>query len=170
MPEYPLDQHELIYPGQGSPFPVSDPQAAAGVNAQGSVVPPPRREPPTEMPRNKVHLSTLESTSLLPLLRDCRDHCEQCIRACEQTVALHQRSACITIGRATADICRLLESYVTAPGKAQLAPLATDLAMVCARVCESCAVECGKHPQLPEAVTCGQSCRSAAEACRNFAG
>lgn len=168
MPEYPLDRNELIYPGQGSPFPVSDPAEEAG--SRGPLVPAPRKEPPTEMPRSKVHLSTLERTSLLPLLRDCRDHCEQCIRACEQAVEPHKLSACITICRATADLCRLLESYVTAQGKAQLAPLATDLAMVCARACESSAVECGKHPQMEEAVACEKSCRSAAEACRSFAG
>jgi|GEM_PF-2504840 len=169
MPEYPMDKNELIYPGQGSPFPVSDPKSVADAVPHGTAPPPARKEPPTEVPRNKMHLSAMESMPLLEVLRDCMGSCEACIRACEQTMDPHKLSACLVTCRAAADICRLLESYVTSLGKANLSALTTDLAMVCARVCEACAVECGKHPQLPHCVACEKSCRAAAEACRSFA-
>ncbi|MGB3525332.1 MAG: hypothetical protein WBB32_05130 [Flavobacteriales bacterium] len=169
MPEFPIEKKELVYPGEGSPFPTASPSESSSGGPHQPGVPAHPAVPPTELPRNKIHLSAVESKPLLDILSHCIAACERCITGCEQALEPHKYADCIATSRACVDICKLLQSYVTAAEKADLAMLAVDLAMVTARVCEACALQCSKHPNMEHCVACERACREAAKECRSFA-
>lgn len=169
MPEFPMEKKELVYPGEGAPFPVIDGRLGPTGGPHHPGAPAHPASPPTEVPRNKIHLMPIASKALLEALTDCATACERCIAGSAQANEPHRFSGCITIGRACADICILLHSYVVESHHPELAALSKDLALTCGRVCETCAMECGKHPNMPQFATCELACRKCAAECRNYA-
>ncbi len=163
MPEYTMNKSELVYPGEGEPF---SSKAPAGT---------PRRQlphsatPQTGTPRNKIHLAPIALTTWMEEL-------EHCIAACERSAdptllggnAL-KPGLCVTMSRACADICTLLHCYLKKAEVEEVAHLAIDLAPVCARACEACALVCGQHPDVEPCTSSAKACRSCAAECRQAA-
>ncbi len=169
MPEFTMEKKELVYPGGSSPFSVEGGNKGPAGGPHQPGVPSHPASPPTEQPRNKIHLSAVESQPLLDILDHCIAACEHSITDCDHAHEPHKLADCIATSRACADICKLLQSYVRAAGQGNMSRLAVDLAMVCARVCEASALECSKHTHLPHFAACESACREAAQECRTFA-
>jgi hypothetical protein len=163
-PEYSMNRSELVYPGEGDPF-VSKAPPSGG----------PRRpithsaSPQTGHPRNKIHLEPVG-------LKTWMEELEQCIAACERSavpsLADGDRSKpdlCVTMSRACADMCILLHGYLAGAEVQEVAHLAMDLAPVCARACEACALACGLHPDEEPCTSTAKACRSCAAQCRQAA-
>src|SRR5690606_16855148 len=90
MPEFPMEKKELVYPGEGSPFPTASPSESSSGGPHQPGVPAHPAVPPTELPRNKIHLSAVESKPLLDILSHCIAACERCITGCEQALEPHK--------------------------------------------------------------------------------
>lgn len=169
MPEFNLEKKELVYPGDGAPFPVADGRLGRTGGPHHPGTPAHPASPPTEVPRNKLHLMPIESKVLLEALTRCATACERCIAGSKQANEPHRFSSSIALGRASVDICILLHSYLVESHHPEIAALSKDLALTCARVCETCAMECGKHPNMQDCVACELACRNCAEECRSYA-
>jgi hypothetical protein len=164
MPEYPMDPNELVYPGEQEPFAS---KAGPGEGQGGRLRHP--AVPPTEVPRDKLHL---EPTAVKALMEECL----RCVTACERCADTKSYGPdhgkyhkCITLSRACADICLLLHGYLGHSHISEMAHMAVDLAPVCARACEACALTCGQHPDMEVCVKCANACRACAEQCRRSA-
>ena len=169
MPEYPMDANELVYPGEGVPFAASDPRNSATGGPHHPGTPAHPEAPTTEVPRNKIHLVPTKTRELMEMLTNCVAACEHSVVGSQDGHGSHGMSACISTCRACADMCKLLISYLNAVDRAAIAMMAKDLAPVCARTCEACALECSKHPDVASCVACELACRACAEECRSFA-
>lgn len=164
MPEYSMEPRELVYPGEGSPFRATDPR---GGHPNRPVSHP--AYPPTEQPQRKVLASATLATGLLKALADCITACERCGEECRTMPASQNGMDTIATSKACADICVLLHSYVSGMHQDGLLDMAMDLAPVCARVCDTCALACSKHPDMAACAVCMETCRSCAGQCRSFA-
>lgn len=170
MPEYPMDRHELVYPGAGSPFPVSAPEASTAGAAHRTGTPAHPAAPPTEVPRNRHRHTAVERRPLLAALQHAAAACELALAACRQAQEPGKYAECMAACRACLGIFALQAAFLEASADAGTAMLANDLSPVCARACEACAMACGKHPEPAACMACAKACRAAAEACRSFAG
>lgn len=164
MPEYPMEPKELVYPGEGSPFRATDPK---GTQPERPVSHP--AYPPTEQPQRKMPGSATMAAGLLKTLTDCITACERCNAEGRTMLHAHNSAETMATSQACADICVLLHSYVSGMHQDGLFGMALDLAPVCARVCEACALACSKLPEMAACVTCEQACRDCAQQCRSFA-
>ena len=168
MPEYPLDPNELVYPGEGSPFNSQVPRYGSTPDQQGKGNPPHPAAPLMETPRSKLYMTTVEITSVLDSLTGCVTACEHCAAHCRDR-GEHRTASCLTTSKACADICILMHTYIASSHHAEIALLSKQLSEVCARVCETCALECGKHPDMQACITCEAACRECAAQCRRYA-
>lgn len=169
LPPYGMDIHELVYPGEGSPFPITSPENSRLGGAHHAGTPAHPAAPQTEVPMKKIQPGAATTAALLKALTVCATACERCIAACQSMKEPHRFTDCIATGKACADVCILLHSLASTLGRSSIAFMAMDLAPVCARACETCALECSKHPSMEACITCEQACRASAGACRKFA-
>ncbi|MBS1570467.1 MAG: hypothetical protein JST45_13650 [Bacteroidetes bacterium] len=169
MPPYGMGRAELVYPGEGSPFTSISAENGPTGGPHQPGTPPHPAAPPTEVPQNKVHPGAAATVALLQSLTACATACERCIEGCRSMNEQHRYADCNAAARACADICILLHSYISAADRTCITLIALDLAPVCARVCETCALECSKHPGMETCTTCEQACRACATDCRTFA-
>mgnify|MGYP001301198385 CR=1 FL=1 len=102
--------------------------------------------------------------------KDCIEACLQCMNACNvcyvsslKEYELAMLRECIRLDRECADICSYLEAAIT-----RNSPFVSQLAKVCAEICEACAKECRKHDH-DHCQKCAEACQKCAEACRNAA-
>lgn len=169
MPQYGMNASELVYPGEGSPF--AKGSAGKGFTGSpdhaGTSVHP--ATPRTEVPRNKVHPGAAATAAILQALTGCATACERCISSCQSMKESHHVADCMATAKACSDICILLHSYVSTMDRDSIVLMALDLSPVCARVCEACALECSKHPNMEACVACEMACRTCATSCRAFA-
>ena len=163
MPEFSMNTSELVYPGEGEPFHSKAPEGTSRRPLPHSAT------PQTGTPRNKIHLAPIA-------LKTWMQELEQCIAACKVSAEpsvlggeASKSALCVTMSRACADICILLHGYLEKVEVEDIAHLAIDLAPVCARACEACALVCGQHPDVEPCTSSAKACRSCAAQCRQAA-
>lgn len=87
----------------------------------------------------------------------------QCFSKSLQEEDLHRFTECIRLTRECAEVCTLaLHALQTESG------FTKPIAALCAQVCDTCAVECGRHTH-DHCVACAEACTRTAEACRSLA-
>ncbi|MFC4354714.1 four-helix bundle copper-binding protein [Chryseomicrobium palamuruense] len=97
---------------------------------------------------------------LLNVLHDCALSCNHCFDACLGEENVEMMSGCIRLDRECADMCSYLEQAIM-----RNSPFISQLAIVCAEICEACAEECGKHNH-DHCQRCAEACKKCSEACR----
>lgn len=101
---------------------------------------------------------------LIQILHACAVECNHCFDACLQEEDVKMVAQCIRLDRECADICSFLEQAIT-----RNSPFVSELASVCAKICEACGNECEKHTDHHEhCKRCAEACRRCAEACRSI--
>jgi len=93
-------------------------------------------------------------------LAKCIIACNYCFNACLGEEDLHMMVQCIKLDKACGEICSTALSLVSSQSV-----FADDYLELCAKVCEQCAEECGKH-QNEHCQDCAKACRECAEACK----
>lgn len=104
-----------------------------------------------------------QHAELIKALHDCAAACNHCFDACLQEEDVKMMAQCIRLDRECADICSYLEHAIT-----RNSPFVSELAAVCATICEACGTECQKHDH-EHCQKCAEACFKCAEACRNAA-
>ncbi|PBB04811.1 MULTISPECIES: four-helix bundle copper-binding protein [Bacillaceae] len=99
----------------------------------------------------------------LNVLHECMEACNHCFDACLKEDDVKMMAGCIRLDRECADICGYLEAAITR-GSAYV----SELASVCAKICDDCAEECAKHDH-DHCQECAEACRKCADACRKIA-
>lgn len=168
-PEFSMNKSELVYPGEGGAFSTMDARNTPAGGPHHTNVPVASKAPPTEQPQNKVHLMPTGAKELIEVLTNCAAACERSATTCQHGNEAMGTATCMSTSRACADICNLLISYLKGSDQPAIALMAKDLAPVCARTCEACALECSKHSDMTLCAECEQICRAAATQCRTFA-
>ncbi|SER94223.1 protein of unknown function [Gracilibacillus ureilyticus] len=100
---------------------------------------------------------------LIQTLHDCMAECNHCFDACLQEDDVKMMAKCIRLDRECADICNYLEQAIS-----RNSPYVSDLAAVCAKICEDCGNECKKH-DTDHCQKCAEACFKCAEACKKLA-
>lgn len=98
---------------------------------------------------------------LIQTLHDCVAACNHCYDMCLQEDNVKMMAHCIRLNRECADICAFVEQAIT-----RGTPFLSDLATVCARICEACGNECKQHDH-EHCQQCAEACFKCAEACRS---
>ena len=93
----------------------------------------------------------------------CQEACNICFDACLQEDDVAMMAECIRLDRECADMCNHLEQAIL-----RGSPFVSELAAVCAKICEACGNECKKHDH-DHCQKCADACFKCAEACRNVA-
>lgn len=96
-------------------------------------------------------------------LSTCQAMCNYCFNACLDEKDVHMMVGCIELDKACLEICGLALSLVTSESI-----FAKDILQLCAKACDKCGEECGKH-HVQHCQDCAKACRECAEACRAFA-
>lgn len=100
---------------------------------------------------------------LIQTLHECMEACNHCYGACLREEDVSMMADCIRLDRECADICAFLEQALM---RGTL--FASDLAAVCAKICEACGNECQKHDH-EHCQKCAEACFKCAEACKEIA-
>ncbi|SIS48049.1 four-helix bundle copper-binding protein [Salimicrobium flavidum] len=98
----------------------------------------------------------------LNVLHECMESCNHCFDSCLKEDDVQMMTKCIRLDRECADICGYLEAAIT-----RNSPYVSELASVCAKICDDCAEECAKHDH-DHCQECAKACRECAEACRKI--
>ncbi|MDG5789369.1 four-helix bundle copper-binding protein [Evansella sp. AB-P1] len=102
--------------------------------------------------------------SIANVLHECMEACSHCFDSCLEEKDLNGMAECIRLDRECADICGYLEQALL-----RGTPFASQLAKVCAEICEACGNECKKHSH-DHCQKCAEACFRCAEECRKLAG
>lgn len=108
-------------------------------------------------------MSHEQHQELINALHECAVACNHCYDACLKEEDVKMMAACIRLDRECADICSYLEQAVS-----RNTPFLSELATVCAKICEACGNECKQHDH-EHCQKCAEACFKCAEACRNVA-
>ncbi|CAD2080856.1 putative cysteine-rich protein YhjQ [Jeotgalicoccus aerolatus] len=100
---------------------------------------------------------------LIQTLHECMEACNHCYDACLKEEDVNMTAKCIRLDRECADICAFLEQALM-----RGTPFSSDLAAVCAKICEACGNECQKHDH-EHCQRCAEACFKCAEACKEIA-
>ncbi len=102
---------------------------------------------PRFVPENK-------NEALINILDDCARVCESDMTAdlMEKDVKIMVR--CVQLDIDCAEICALTSNYLSRNSE-----FAYPITGQCALVCDACAEECEKHPDMPHCVECARVCR-----------
>ncbi|MGM9923974.1 MAG: four-helix bundle copper-binding protein [Bacillus sp. (in: firmicutes)] len=101
--------------------------------------------------------------SAIEVLHECMTACNHCFDACLKEEDVKMMAKCIRLDRECADICAYLEQAL---GRGTA--FVSELAEVCAVICEACGKECQKHDH-DHCQKCADSCFACAETCRKLA-
>lgn len=93
---------------------------------------------------------------------DCAAACLQCATLCLKELNLVPLVKCILLDMECADMCRHT-SQAIARGDSHL----HAISLLCAEICEKCAVECGQHA-MNHCQHCCETCKRCAVACRSM--
>ncbi|PYZ91964.1 four-helix bundle copper-binding protein [Salipaludibacillus keqinensis] len=104
-----------------------------------------------------------QHTALINTLHECMEACNHCFDACLEEDDVKMMAGCIRLDRECADICGYLEQAL---GRGT--PFASELASVCAKICEECGNECKQHDH-DHCQKCADACFKCAEECKRFA-
>ncbi|EJN56954.1 four-helix bundle copper-binding protein [Halogranum rubrum] len=98
--------------------------------------------------------------------RDCIENCLQAAQACEycadECIGEDGMEECVRLCRDVADVASLHARFM-----ARNSNYSTELAEVCAGLCEECAEECDQH-DADHCQTCADVLRDCAESCRSM--
>ncbi|MGG3572387.1 four-helix bundle copper-binding protein [Bacillus gobiensis] len=100
---------------------------------------------------------------LLQTLHECMTECNHCFDACLKEEDMKMMSECIRLDRECAEICGYLEQAIS-----RGTPFVSELASVCAAVCDACGSECKKH-DYDHCQKCAETCFKCAEHCKEVA-
>ncbi len=103
-----------------------------------------------------------DSKALAHKLAECVHACNDCHDACLDEQHIMMMKGCIRLDVECAQICLTALSLVH-----RGAHFAKEILDLCAKACEACAAECGKHP-YDHCKECAQVCTECAKACREF--
>ncbi len=101
---------------------------------------------------------------LIDTLHECMAACNHCYDACLGEDDVKMMAECIRLDRECADMCAYLAQSLT-----RNSPFSSDLAAVCAKICEACGNECKKHDHHDHCQKCAEACFKCAEACKAVA-
>lgn len=160
MPELPLDTKELRYPPDdqltGEDTATSTP-APSGTPAEAV----------SEVPRKQPPIAPAAVTRALGALSACIVECEKFM---ERGPGVSTRGAEeAALAELCAATCRLATRYLNGAEQRDLQPLVIEAGLLCARMCETCALACEHHVPDAEHARLIGTCRSCAEACRALA-
>ena len=96
-------------------------------------------------------------------LYECMVACNHCFDACLQEDDVKMMAECIRLDRECADMCSYLMQAVE-----RNSPFVSELAKVCAAICEACGNECKNHDH-DHCQRCAEACFKCAEACKQVA-
>lgn len=86
--------------------------------------------------------------------------CNHCIAGCLNEEDVKAQIECIQLNRQCIVICLAAAQLMSIGGEH-----ASALCMVCVEVCNACATECEKYPQMEHCIKCAAVCRKCAEEC-----
>jgi hypothetical protein len=101
----------------------------------------------------------MKRKELIIKLQECANACFHCADACLQEENASDRRGCIQIDQVCGTIC-LSASKILAGSFEDV----NDLVKYCAKICGSCAEECGKH-ENHHCQACAKACQDCEEAC-----
>lgn len=100
--------------------------------------------------------------------KSCIEACLACMVTCESCIAdciKDGNEECVLLCRDCADICALCARF-----ESRGSQYATELHILCSKVCKACAEECEKHAAHNESCkTCTEACKRCAEICAKHA-
>lgn len=102
-------------------------------------------------------------SQLIQTLHECAKACNHCYDSCLKEEDINMMAECIRLDRECADTCAFLEQALM-----RNTPFASELAAVCAKICEACGNECQKHDH-EHCQRCAEACFRCAEACKEIA-
>jgi len=94
----------------------------------------------------------------------CADACDHCADACLGERDLQALAECIRLDLDCSALCRLAAALIAKDSR-----FAKELCLLCAKACEACAAECGKH-DMDHCRACAEACRRCADECKRMAG
>jgi hypothetical protein len=102
----------------------------------------------------------MEKKKMLDVLHFCAAQCTHCYDACHLEKETDNMASCMMNDQDCADLCRLT---------AQLLERNSDnvdiFLKLCLVMCERCATECEKFPQIEACKKCAEACRKCATMC-----
>ncbi|WP_409291675.1 four-helix bundle copper-binding protein [Peribacillus sp. SCS-37] len=101
--------------------------------------------------------------SVIRVLHECMEACNHCFDSCLQEENVGHMAECIRLDRECADICGYFEQAL---GRAT--PFVSELAGICATICEACGNECKRHDH-DHCQRCADACFACARECRALA-
>ena len=107
-------------------------------------------------------LTQIEKDCLLAC-QQCTAACLTCASACLKEEDVKAMAHCIALDMACADMTQLAAASI-ARGDEHL----KEVCLLCAQVCESCALECARHA-MAHCQQCAEACRRCAAACASMA-
>lgn len=101
----------------------------------------------------------MEKQKMIDVLHFCAAQCTHCYDACHLEKETDM-SRCMMYDQDCADICRLTGQLLERNSDN------TDIFLkLCQEMCERCAAECEKHPQMEHCKKCAEACHKCAESC-----
>ena len=94
----------------------------------------------------------------------CASICNHCAASCTQEEDVKMMAGCIQLDTECAAIC-----YAAAQLMSLGSSKVKKVCRLCAEICETCSVECGKHTHMQHCQGCTEACRRCAEECRKMA-
>ena len=107
-------------------------------------------------------MSHEQNQRLIDALTECAAECSHCVTACLDEQDIKMLTRCIKLDIDCAEICSLAASFV-----ARGSEHAQHLLDECVDICNACADECEKHPDMEHCTRCAEVCRACAEACNS---
>lgn len=101
----------------------------------------------------------MEKQKMIDVLHFCAAQCTHCYDGCHLEKQMDM-SRCMMNDQDCADICRL-----TAQLLEQNSENSDIFLKLCSEMCERCAAECEKYPQMEHCKKCAEACRKCAEMC-----
>lgn len=98
---------------------------------------------------------------LIVLLNECAAMCCFCSVASLEEETVNSMVASIKRNLDCSEMCTLLSSFLS-----RNSPHAAHLLKECIELCEACATECERHPNMDHCQECAETCRKCAEACK----
>lgn len=93
----------------------------------------------------------------------CAVACNYCAASCLRETDVTMMAGCIALDMDCAQICALAASAM-----ARESAHAKVICDLCAKVCQACADECGKH-NMDHCQACAKACTECAQACQKMA-
>jgi hypothetical protein len=103
----------------------------------------------------------MEKQKMIEVLQFCAAQCTHCYDASHLEMKMDM-STIIMYNQDCADLCRLTAQLLER--KSENADIFLKTALV---MCERCASECEKYPQMEYCKKCGEACRKCAEMCHD---